>query len=276
MKTLLTSRRNGRVLNALRLRDRAGREESDRMLVEGFRETRRALDNGARPLELFYCPTLFQGVNEPALIERCAALGADLLECVESVFRKLSYRDRPDGLLMVAPRIRRGLTDLSPPADALLLVAERLEKPGNLGTLLRSADAAGAHGVIVCDRCTDIHNPNVVRASIGALFAVPVAEAESGEAIRWLRGRGIRIAAATPHGSRDCWDVDLSGAVALAVGSEQFGLSDDWLDAADLRIRIPMFGQCDSLNVSAAATLLLFEAVRQRRRFLDLPGPGRG
>lgn len=260
----ITSRQNERIKLAVKLRDRSGRDETGWFLIEGYREILRALDNDLRPLSLYICPELFQGSNEPALIARCAERGAEILECSEPVFRKLSYRDRPDGLVLIAPKLERDLSSWVLPANPLILVTEHLEKPGNLGTLLRSADAAGAHGVIVCDRCTDIHNPNVVRSSIGTLFSLPVVEAESGAAIEWLKRQGIRLAAATPHAELDYTEADLSGPLAIAVGSEQLGLSGTWMSQADLRLRIPMRGQCDSLNVSAAATLLLFEAVRQR------------
>jgi TrmH family RNA methyltransferase len=177
----------------------------------------------------------------------------------------MSYRDRPDGLLAVVPQRHLGLGELAPPPDPLLLVCERIEKPGNLGTMLRSADAGGVHAVIVCDRCTDLHNPNTVRASIGTLFSLPVAEAPSAEAVRWLKERGIAIVAATPSATQHPADIDLARGAAIVVGAEQYGLTDAWLEAADLRVRIPMLGQADSLNVAAAATILIYEAARQRR-----------
>ena len=177
----------------------------------------------------------------------------------------MAYRDRPEGLLALAPQVRRTLADLRVPAQPLLLVAEAIEKPGNLGTILRSADAAGVHAVIVCDRCTDVNNPNVVRASLGALFSVPVAEAGSPETLAWLRARGIQVLAATPHADREYTDADLVRGVAIVVGAEQYGLSSLWRQQADVQVKIPMLGQSDSLNVAAATTILLYEAVRQRR-----------
>jgi TrmH family RNA methyltransferase len=180
------------------------------------------------------------------------------------VFEKLSYRDRPDGLLAIAPQLRRALGDLDLGAAPLLVVAEAIEKPGNLGTILRSADAAGVDAVIVCDRCTDVNNPNVVRASIGTLFSVPVAEATSAEAFEALRARGIQIVAATPHAERLYSDVDMTRGTAIVVGAEQYGLSDTWMRQADAAVQIPMLGQADSLNVAAATTILLYEAARQR------------
>jgi TrmH family RNA methyltransferase len=150
--------------------------------------------------------------------------------------------------------------------DPLLVIAEAIEKPGNLGTILRSADAAGADGVIVCDRCTDIYNPNVVRASVGTLFTLPVVEASSAETLDWLKKRNIKIVAATPSAEKEFTDADLVGGIAMAVGAEQLGLTELWMQASDIQVRIPMHGIADSLNVATATTLLLYEVVRQRRR----------
>ena len=261
----ITSLQNPRVKAVVGLRQRSARDESGTMIIEGYREIKRALDNRHFPQALFYCHELFMGENEPDLIRRCAEAGAELFECAPPVFTKMSYRDRPEGLLAIATEVRGSLADLNLPPRPLLVIAEAIEKPGNLGTILRSADAAGVHAVIVCDRCTDLNNPNVVRASIGTLFSLPVVEASSEETLAWLRAHEIRILAATPHTDRDYCDVDLTGGTALVVGTEQFGLSDKWMDQADLKVRIPMLGQADSLNVAAATTILLYEAVRQRR-----------
>jgi TrmH family RNA methyltransferase len=263
---LITSLQNPRVKAVVGLRQRADRDARGEMIVEGYREIKRALDNRHFPTALFYCSALFMGENEPDLIARCRDAGAAIFECTAPVFEKMSYRDRPEGLLAVAAQVRGTLADLKLPPKPLLVIAEAIEKPGNLGTILRSADAAGVHAVIVCDRCTDINNPNVVRASIGTIFSLPVVEATSEETLRWLRAHAIRVLAATPHADKLYDEVDLRQGTALVVGTEQFGLSDRWMDAADLTVRIPMLGQADSLNVAAAATILLYEAVRQRRK----------
>ena len=176
----------------------------------------------------------------------------------------MAYRDNPDGWLAVLPAVRRALDDLPAAERPLLLIAESIEKPGNLGALLRSADAAGVTGVIVCDPATDLNNPNVVRSSRGTLFTVPVAEATAAEAFAWLRARGIPIVAATPQATQTFTQADLSGPVAIAVGAEHDGLSAAWLAQASVQVSIPMRGRVNSLNVSAAAALLLYEAVRQR------------
>ena len=181
------------------------------------------------------------------------------------VFKKIAYRDNPDGCLAVLPAPRRRLDDLVAGDRPLLVVAEAVEKPGNLGALLRSADAAGATGVIVCDPTTDLNNPNVVRSSRGTLFTVPLAEASTAEALAWLRARQIAIVAATPQAQLIYTEADLRGPLAIAVGAEDDGLTPAWLDQADLTVRIPIFGQVNSLNVATAASLILYEAVRQRQ-----------
>lgn len=262
--TQLRSLQNSRVKDVVRLQKRPHRDEQNLLLVEGYRELKRMLDNERRPTALFFCPDFFQGGNEDALVDRCAEAGAELLECSAEVFLKMAYRDRPEGLLALAPQVHGTLADLRVPENPLLLVAESIEKPGNLGSLLRSADAAGVQAVIVCDRCTDINNPNVVRSSVGTLFSLPVVEAGSQETLDWLKSRGIRILAATPHAEKEYTAADLTQGIALVVGTEKFGLSDLWMRHAEEQVRIPMLGQIDSLNVACATTILLYEAVRQR------------
>ena len=261
----ITSLANLKVKHVVKLRQRSHRDEAGQMLIEGYRECKRALDNGYQPQMLFFCEELYlKNLNEPEIVRQCQERGAELCSCTAPVFEKMAYRERPEGLLMVGPQIHRSLADLELPEHALVVVTETIEKPGNLGTILRSADAANVHAVIVCDRCTDIHNPNVVRASTGTLFSVPVVEADSDTAIAFLRERGFSILATTPHTEKLHSDVPLTGNVAIAVGAEQYGLTEKWLNAANVRVRIPMFGLADSLNVASATTILLFEAVRQR------------
>lgn len=261
----ITSPSNPKLKYAVRLRTCSEREESGEMIVEGYRECRRALDSGYRPRAIFHCPDCYlKGENEPALVEECARLGAEVYTCSKQCFAKIAYKERPDGLLMIGPHVTVKLEDLKLSDNSLVIVAESVEKPGNLGTILRSADAAGAAAVIVCDRATDVHNPNVVRASTGTMFTVPIAEASSDEALAFLKERGFRILAATPHAEKLHFEVSLSGKVAIALGAEQYGLTAKWMDGADLRVRIPMLGVADSLNVSSAATILIYEAVRQR------------
>ncbi len=248
----------------MKLRDRRDRDDAGLFLVEGYREVRRALEKGIRLTELYFCPEWFLGENEPALIEQAQQAGAQLFELSKEAFAKCAYRDRPDGLLAVAPQWKHALADLKLSPHPFLLVVESIEKPGNLGTILRSADAAGVDGVIVCDAVTDIFNPNVVRSSTGVLFSVPVVVADSPTVHAWLVERGIRVVATTPDTPNLYTAVDLRGPLAIVMGSEQYGLSKFWLKESNLLVRIPMAGQADSLNVAMATIITLFEAVRQR------------
>ena len=233
-------------------------------LVEGYREIRRALEKNVPLRELYFSPEWFLGENESALIKQAEESGAQLFELTKDTFAKVAYRERPDGLLAVAPQWKRELNELVLPDAPFLLVVEAIEKPGNLGTILRSADAAGCHAVIVCDPVTDIFNPNVVRASTGVLFSVPLFVEESSRVATWLKERGIRTVATTPAAERIYSDADLRGPLAVVMGSEQYGLSEFWMKGADVLVRIPMAGQADSLNVAMATIITLFEAVRQR------------
>jgi RNA methyltransferase, TrmH family len=263
---IITSLQNPRLKRLVRLRDRRDRDEERAFLVEGYREVRRALEKKVTLEAVYYSPEWFLGENEPALLAQASESGAKLFELSKEAFAKVAYRERPDGILAVAPQWRRTLEDLSLPAEPFLLVVEAIEKPGNLGTILRSADAAGCHAVIVCDPVTDLFNPNVVRASTGVLFSVPCVVESSDRVVAFLRSRGIRTVATTPAATDLYTDTDMTGPVAIIMGSEQYGLSDFWLREADKPVRIPMAGQADSLNVAMAALITLFEAVRQRSR----------
>ena len=270
----ISSPSNPKLKYVVKLRSCSMRESSGEMIVEGFRECRRALDNGYRPRAIFHCPDFYlKNENEPALVNECAKLGAEVYTCSKQCFAKIAYKERPDGLLMVGPHVSVKLADLKRPENALVIVTEAIEKPGNLGTILRSADAGNAAAVIVCDRTTDIHNPNVVRASTGTMFSVPIVEATSDEALAYLKAHGFKILAASPHAEKLHFEEDLTGNVAVALGAEQYGLTAKWMDGAELRVRIPMLGLADSLNVSAAATILVYEAVRQRiaKGVVDVP-----
>jgi TrmH family RNA methyltransferase len=260
----ISSLQNPRVKQLVKLRERRDRDEAGVFLVEGYREVRRALEKKVALQELYYAPEWFLGENEPALLRDAEAAGAQLFELTKAAFAKVAYRERPDGLLAVAPQWKRQVDDLKLGANPFVLVVEAIEKPGNLGTILRSADAAGCDAVIVCDPVTDIFNPNVVRASTGVLFSVPLVVSESAQVAEWLRRKEMKTVATTPAAKMLYSDADLRGPLAVIMGSEQYGLSDFWLKRADLPVRIPMAGQADSLNVAMATIITLFEAVRQR------------
>ncbi|MBS0623066.1 MAG: RNA methyltransferase [Verrucomicrobia bacterium] len=261
MSLHISSRQNPKVKEAISLYKHHEREKQGRFIIEGYRELSRAVQ-AQHPISLvFICPDLYLGSHENELLSK---IQAPIYTCTTSVFEALSYRDRPDGLLALAPIQRHGLEILTH-ANPCYVVAEAIEKPGNLGTILRSADGAGADGVIVCDPCTDLFNPNVVRASVGTLFTQPVVQTTSEHLEPWLKARGIKIIATTPSADTLYTDVDLTQPVAILMGTEQYGLSEKWMKAADIRVKIPMKGVADSLNVAMATTLLLYEMVRQRQ-----------
>lgn len=261
---LITSKQNPRVKQLAKLRDRRDRDKAGVFIIEGYREVSRALDKNIAIKELYYSPDWFLGSNEPALIERAKAAGAQTYEVAKDVFTKFTYRDRPDGLLAVADQWRLGLDDLKLSEKPFLLVVEAIEKPGNLGTILRSADGAGVDAVIVCDAVTDVFNPNVVRSSTGVLFSVPVVVSDSQTVLEWLKSKDIKVVATTPDTDQIYTKTDLNGPIAIVMGSEQYGLTDFWLKNCDIPVRIPMHGQADSLNVAMATGLMVYEATRQR------------
>lgn len=271
----ITSTQNPKIKQLIHLRERSERDQTGLFLIEGYRELLRAVDAGWALIRLFFCPELFLGENENDLIRRITLGGAEVFACPEKVFHKISYRDRPDGLLAIASRKSYSFQDLDDiirqKKNPLLVVAESIEKPGNLGTILRSSDAVGVDALIVCDRCTDVYNPNVVRASVGTLFTVPTFEAEGDKTLRWLQDNKIKILAATPQAEREFTQADMVQPVAIIVGTEQLGLSARWMDNADIQVRIPMCGVADSLNVAMATTLLMYEALRQRRLYSVMP-----
>jgi TrmH family RNA methyltransferase len=252
---MISSLQNERVKRIVKLQRKASaRREAGLTVIEGEREVRRAIENG-------WCPT------ELWLSERTEAdwqVNAPVFSCPPAVFEKMTYRDNPDGVLAVGPLIAGALDDLDLSDNPLILVIEGVEKPGNLGALLRTADGAGADAVLVCDAATDLNNPNVIRNSIGTLFYLPVVEASSTDALAFLREKGIQILSAVPDAEAVYTQLDLKGPLAIAVGAEDQGLSSMWKQEADLNVNIPMRGKNDSLNVSVSAAILLYEALRQR------------
>src|SRR5215469_9986148 len=265
----ITSPANPRIKQLVALRRRRARDQAAVTIVEGMAEIRLALSSGVRPRELYYCMEL-SGPGGRDLAADAAAAGAELIRLTRAVFEKISYREGPDGWLAVVPAIETSLSHLDLGPAPLVVVCAGLEKPGNLGAILRTADAAGVAAVIAADPVTDWGNPNVVRASKGAVFSVPVASATSAEALDWIADHGLRIVAATPDATQLVTSADLTGPTAIAVGAEQIGLSPEWLERADETVRIPMFGKADSLNVSISAAIITYEAVRQRTHAGDV------
>lgn len=265
MPAEITSLKNPRVKQAVKLRVGRNREKQGRFLIDGLREIERAMDAGLVMKELFVCLTQCGEETPGALMDRCSELGAEVLPVTPEIFRRIAFGNRSEGLLAVASMPRWTLAELKNlPANPLVAVIERVEKPGNLGAILRSAEGAGFDAAIVADPATDFFNPNVIRASMGALFTLPVAGAAADETARWLQRQGIRLVAAHVDGPIPYWQADFTGPTAIVLGSEASGLSSVFSGGKVTRVGLPMLGAVDSLNVSAAAAVLFYEALRQR------------
>lgn len=262
---VITSPANPRLKQVLALRSRRGRDASGLTCLEGRAELLLALRSGVAPQTLFYCTDLMTPPGDDGLLDRVRETGAACVSLSRTAFEKIAYREGPDGVMAVVPLPGRSLDDLRLPEDGLVLVAQGIEKPGNLGGMLRTADAAGVAAVIAADPVTDWGNPNVIRASKGTVFAVPVAAADTPSVLTRLRASGYRLVATTPHTDVLHTAADLTGAIAVAVGAEKWGLDETMIAAAAVRVRIPMAGQADSLNAATSAAIVLFEAVRQRQ-----------
>lgn len=262
----ITSTSNPRLKAAAALRDRRERDRSGLTIVDGAREVRRALEAGVDVVEAFVCGPLLAGEDARAALTRLQAGAAAVHHISETAFASVAFGDRVEGLVAVIRAPDLGLDRLAPPPDALLVVLEGVEKPGNIGAVLRTADGAGAHALIAASPRTDLLNPNVIRASAGTIFSTPIATGSTGEVMAWLRARGIRILAARVEASLPYTEADLTGPIALVLGAEDRGLTEAW-SAADIQaIRVPMHGIADSLNVSVTSAIMLYEARRQRER----------
>jgi len=260
---------NPRIKAAIRLRERRERDATGLTLVNGGREALRAIEAGAVVEVAFICPALISSEEAKRVAEKLdqsfGPFGAEMetIKVSARAFERLAYGDRADGVVLVVRAPGASLEGLELPAEPLLVVTEDVEKPGNVGAILRSADAAGADAVIAIGG-TDLFNPNVIRASVGTVFSMPVAAAPAEKTATWLRERGVRIVASRVDAERLHVEADLRGGVAIVLGSEATGLSEAWRAPDVETIRLPMVGKADSLNVSAAAAVLLYEAWRQR------------
>ena len=284
----ITSAQNRKVKELLTLVEKSkARSAAGLFVVEGQRELGHCLDAGFIPETLFICGDVMAVQNNAvnvaktghlteniegkdgldALIAKAEALNPRLgvVQIPAFLYEKVAYRGSTEGIIAEVHSVPRSLENLRLGERPLVMVLESVEKPGNLGAVLRSADAAGADAVIVCDPLTDIWNPNLIRSSVGAVFSVPVAVCTSADAIAFLKKRGIRILTAQLQDSEWYYDTDMTGATALVMGTESTGLTQAWRDSADAHIKIPMLGRLDSLNVSVSAAVLLYEGVRQRK-----------
>jgi len=260
---MIASVHNPRVKQAVRLRDHRQRRKEQLILIDGARELARAITAGVALREVFVCAELCRSEEARRLLEILPG-GAQRLDVSEAVFARLAFGQRAEGVVGVAAVPRRRLEDIVLPAGALVAVLEGLEKPGNVGAVLRSADGAGVSAVVAADPRTDLFNPNVIRASLGTIFSLCVAVAAPGDVLAWLRGRGLQILAARVEGSVSYTEVDYRRPTAIVLGSEAAGLTSLWSGDDVRAIRLPMLGAADSLNVSAAAAVLFYEALRQR------------
>jgi TrmH family RNA methyltransferase len=263
MTKIISSLQNPLIKNVLLLGEKPrARKEQNRIVIEGLREIRLAITSGFRITDLLYSPELVSAVDLASLLPQDKQV--ELIEISTEVFNRMAYRKDSDGLIALAEPKRPYFEDLTLRNPPLLLVLETVEKPGNLGALLRTADAANLDAVIICDPQTDIYNPNAIRSSIGCIFTMPVVTSTSLDAITWLRAAGIKMFGTALTATHPYHETDFRQASAIIMGSEANGLSSTWLQGADDLIKIPMMGKIDSMNVSASAAIVIFEAMRQR------------
>lgn len=261
----ITSQHNPRIKAAVKLRDRSGRDEQQRIIIDGSREIQRALEGGVHLLELYVLPERCDDLHRQHLVAAAQQHGVDVHEVPLSVMEKLSFGQRVDGLIAIAEPPVRNLGDFQPPAVGLVAVVEGAEKPGNIGAVLRTADAAGVRAVIVADGVTDVFNPNAIRASLGAIFTTPVYSVTSQDALAWLRKNQFRIFTARVDAKLNYTAVNFSGKAAVVLGSEAHGLTELWHADDVTAVQVPLLGAVDSLNLSATAAILFYEALRQRQ-----------
>jgi RNA methyltransferase, TrmH family len=282
---MITSLQNSRVKDAIHLRSARHRQQQQRIIIDGVRELALAIWAGVRMVEIFICEPLMIGDESQKLLKTLETCGGEKLPVSEAVFEKLAFGSRAEGVLGVAEMPRKTLQDLdigikrphpSPlpkgegtigmtlEKNLLIAVLEGVEKPGNIGAVLRSADAAGVSALILADARTDLYNPNAIRASLGTIFTVPVCEASNNNVLAWLREKNIAIVAARVDGSVSYTEIDYRRPTAVVLGSEAEGLSSAWNGAEITAVRLPMLGVADSLNVSVTAAVIFYEALRQR------------
>jgi TrmH family RNA methyltransferase len=260
----ITSAQNPKIQTLLALQEKSKeRRKKGLFVVEGRRELLHCIEAGYEPYTIFICRDI---ISEDDLMAVTAKCSCSFIEIPRHLYDKVAYRGGTEGVIAELKCKERTLADLKLKDNPLIVVLESVEKPGNLGAVLRSADASGADAVIVCDPLTDLYNPNLIRSSIGGIFTVPTATATSEETISWLKSNNIKIYTAQLQDSEWYYDTDMTGGTAIIMGTEATGLTDIWRKAADAHIKIPMLGKLDSLNVSVSAAILLFEAVKQRNK----------
>lgn len=258
----ITSAQNPKIRTLLELQEKSRtRKKTGLFVVEGRRELLHCIEAGYEPHTVFVCTEILKQEELEEIAGKCEC---SFIGIPQHLYDKVAYRGGTEGVIAELHCREMTLESIELPDNPLVVVLESVEKPGNLGAVLRSADASGVDAVIVCDPLTDIYNPNLIRSSIGAIFTVPVATATSEETISWLKANGIRIYTAQLQDSEWYYDTDMKCGTAIVMGTEATGLTEVWRKAADAHIKIPMLGKLDSLNVSVSAAILMFEAVRQR------------
>lgn len=265
MPTEITSLTNAKVKEVVRLRQRKQRDNTKTTIVEGHKEFYQALESKVRMKEIYYCPELMDN-NSLERLEAILTADMPIYTTSPAVFAKISYGDRQDGVLAVCHFPVDSIDQMRVQPDGLYVVIEQVEKPGNLGAILRTADAVGVDGVIICDPRTDLYNPNVIRASLGTIFVIQTVTGTNQQVNDFLKRNSIRTCAAVVGAEQSFYQADWQGARAVVLGSEHDGLTDFWIQQADQTINIPMRGRGDSLNVSVSAAVILYEATRQREQ----------
>jgi len=265
----ITSAQNAKIKELLALQEKSKeRRKKGLFVVEGRREIIHCVEAGYEPHTFFICRDIITEKEFDSIMgaveDNFCGMTCQIIEIPQHLYDKVAYRGGTEGVIAEMHCKEMALDNLRMKENPLVVVLESVEKPGNLGAVLRSADASGVDAVIVCDPLTDMYNLNLIRSSIGAIFTVPVATATSEEAIAWLKNNGIKIYTAQLQDSEWYYDTDMKGGTAIVMGTEATGLTDVWRKAADAHIKIPMLGRLDSLNVSVSAAILMFEAVRQR------------
>jgi TrmH family RNA methyltransferase len=263
MPKQITSLQNPLIKNILLLEEKPReRKQQNLAVIEGLREMRLAILSGFAVPMILFCPEFLEASESDRLHGMESSF--ELVEITPEIFNKLAYRKDTGGIIATVIPKRLLFHDLHPGPQPLFLVLETVEKPGNLGALLRTADAANLDGVIICDPQTDIYNPNAIRSSLGCIFTMPVVTSTTEHTIAWLRSNQIRTIGTALTATRFYHETDYRLPAAIIMGSEAMGLSKKWLDEADELVKIPMMGKVDSMNVSASAAIVVFEALRQR------------
>ena len=266
MDSPLTSLQNSRIRQALRLRTKRGRQQQARIIIDGGREILRAAEAGCEVIEVLLCPEWCEAADSQPLWQQLVDRGLPIVSVTETIMQRLAYGDRTDGLVAIAVAPAQvPLSQWDPPQRGLVAVLERVEKPGNVGALVRTADAAGVTALILADPASDLYSPNTIRASVGTVFSFPVFQVTAALALDWLQKNEFQIWACQVDGKTDYHAVNWQGRSALVLGSESRGLSALWETESVGSVGLPMLGAADSLNVSTTGAVLFYEALRQRQ-----------